>query len=270
MQPCRTRPAAPATHAPTRRGGSRSSRSSPRPRRSSSRPGCAGSTSSRPAPPIGTGWKSTSTSTRSTTRTSTRATTGRSSTSTTTTCSSCCTSRSSRRRPSRMLTAELDLFMGPDYLITLPNIPLPPLNAMFERYREKDDLRAGDPVEGLRLPALQDRRHLRRRLVPDAPQDGGEARPDRGRHLRGPIVARSSATSPRRSRRSSTSAGSRARSARSCATSSGRSSAISRRSSRSTSTTSPTPPSGSGTPSRTTRRSSRRSSRRTSRCFRTA
>jgi magnesium transporter len=41
----------------------------------------------------------------------------------------------------RILTAELDVFMGPDYLITLPNIPLPPLSAMFERYREKDDLR---------------------------------------------------------------------------------------------------------------------------------
>jgi magnesium transporter len=41
----------------------------------------------------------------------------------------------------RMLTAEVDLFLGPDYLITLPNIPLPPLTAMFERYRERDDLR---------------------------------------------------------------------------------------------------------------------------------
>jgi magnesium transporter len=41
----------------------------------------------------------------------------------------------------RILTAELDLFMGPDFLITLPNIPLPPLTAMFERYREKEDLR---------------------------------------------------------------------------------------------------------------------------------
>jgi len=41
----------------------------------------------------------------------------------------------------RILTAELDLFMGPDFLITLPNIPLPPLAAMFERYREKEDLR---------------------------------------------------------------------------------------------------------------------------------
>jgi magnesium transporter len=41
----------------------------------------------------------------------------------------------------RILTAELDLFMGPDYLITLPNIPLPPLAAMFERYRERPELR---------------------------------------------------------------------------------------------------------------------------------
>ena len=113
---------------------------SPRPR-SSRRPGCAGSTSSRPGRPIATG------------------------------------SRSNfdfhpldyedvysrNNRPKldqyddyvfivlhfpmfekdngRILTAELDLFMGPDYLITLPNIPLPPLTAMFERYREKEDLR---------------------------------------------------------------------------------------------------------------------------------
>jgi magnesium transporter len=41
----------------------------------------------------------------------------------------------------RILTAELDLFMGADFLVTLPNIPLPPLAAMFERYREKEDLR---------------------------------------------------------------------------------------------------------------------------------
>jgi magnesium transporter len=41
----------------------------------------------------------------------------------------------------RILTAELDLFMGPDYLITLPSIPFPPLAAMFERYREKEELR---------------------------------------------------------------------------------------------------------------------------------
>ena len=41
----------------------------------------------------------------------------------------------------RVLTSELDLFMGPDYLITLPNVPLPPLTAMFERYQDKEELR---------------------------------------------------------------------------------------------------------------------------------
>ncbi len=41
----------------------------------------------------------------------------------------------------RLLSAELDLFIGPDYLITLPDTPLPPLNAMFERLRDRDELR---------------------------------------------------------------------------------------------------------------------------------
>jgi magnesium transporter len=41
----------------------------------------------------------------------------------------------------RLLTAELDLFVGPDYLITLPDQNLPPLSAMFERYRERELVR---------------------------------------------------------------------------------------------------------------------------------
>ncbi len=41
----------------------------------------------------------------------------------------------------RLLTAELDLFVGPDYLITLPDQNLPPLAAMFERYRERPEVR---------------------------------------------------------------------------------------------------------------------------------
>jgi magnesium transporter len=41
----------------------------------------------------------------------------------------------------RLLTAELDLFVGPDYLITLPDQNLPPLAAMFERYRARDEVR---------------------------------------------------------------------------------------------------------------------------------
>jgi magnesium transporter len=43
----------------------------------------------------------------------------------------------------RLLTAELDLFVGPDFLITLPDRNLPPLAAMFERYRERDEVRDG-------------------------------------------------------------------------------------------------------------------------------
>jgi magnesium transporter len=41
----------------------------------------------------------------------------------------------------RLLTAEVDLFVGPDFLITLPDQVLPPLAAMFERYRERDEVR---------------------------------------------------------------------------------------------------------------------------------
>ncbi len=41
----------------------------------------------------------------------------------------------------RLLTAELDCFVGPDFLITLPDQTIPPLAAMFERYRARDDLR---------------------------------------------------------------------------------------------------------------------------------
>jgi magnesium transporter len=43
----------------------------------------------------------------------------------------------------RLLTAELDLFVGPDFLITLPDQTLPPLAAMFERYREREEVREG-------------------------------------------------------------------------------------------------------------------------------
>jgi magnesium transporter len=41
----------------------------------------------------------------------------------------------------RLLTAEVDLFVGPDFLITLPNEPLPPLAAMFDRLESRDDQR---------------------------------------------------------------------------------------------------------------------------------
>jgi magnesium transporter len=41
----------------------------------------------------------------------------------------------------RLIAVELDIFIGPDYLVTLPNHELPPLDALFERFRERDDVR---------------------------------------------------------------------------------------------------------------------------------
>jgi magnesium transporter len=41
----------------------------------------------------------------------------------------------------RLGTGELDLFVGPDYLVTIPNQPLKPVEYLFERCRSKEELR---------------------------------------------------------------------------------------------------------------------------------
>jgi magnesium transporter len=41
----------------------------------------------------------------------------------------------------RLNAAELDIFVGPDYLITLPNTPLPPVEYLFERCRSSEEVR---------------------------------------------------------------------------------------------------------------------------------
>jgi magnesium transporter len=41
----------------------------------------------------------------------------------------------------RLGAGELDLFVGPDFLITIPNQPLQPVEYMFERCRSKEELR---------------------------------------------------------------------------------------------------------------------------------
>ncbi|MFN8620356.1 MAG: magnesium transporter CorA family protein [Chloroflexota bacterium] len=41
----------------------------------------------------------------------------------------------------RLVSVELDVFIGPDYLVTLPNAELPPLESLFERFGEREDLR---------------------------------------------------------------------------------------------------------------------------------
>jgi magnesium transporter len=42
----------------------------------------------------------------------------------------------------RLFAAELNAFIGRDYIITLPNVPLKPISAMFARLRADDELRA--------------------------------------------------------------------------------------------------------------------------------
>ncbi len=42
----------------------------------------------------------------------------------------------------RLDAAELDIFMGADFLISLPNEPIPPLRTLFERARAREDVRA--------------------------------------------------------------------------------------------------------------------------------
>jgi magnesium transporter len=41
----------------------------------------------------------------------------------------------------RLNAAELDIFVGPDYLITLPNEPIPPVSYLFDRCRTREELR---------------------------------------------------------------------------------------------------------------------------------
>jgi magnesium transporter len=41
----------------------------------------------------------------------------------------------------RLNAGELDIFVGPDYLVTLPNAPLPPVEYLFERCRASEEVR---------------------------------------------------------------------------------------------------------------------------------
>ena len=45
------------------------------------------------------------------------------------------------RQVGRLNAGELDIFVGPDFLVTLPNTPLQPVEYLFERVRQKEDLR---------------------------------------------------------------------------------------------------------------------------------
>ena len=45
------------------------------------------------------------------------------------------------RAVKRLNAGELDIFVGPDFLVTIPNQPLQPVEYLFERCRQKEDMR---------------------------------------------------------------------------------------------------------------------------------
>jgi magnesium transporter len=45
------------------------------------------------------------------------------------------------RAARRLGTGELDIFVGPDYMVTIPNQPLQPVEYLFERCRSKEEMR---------------------------------------------------------------------------------------------------------------------------------
>ena len=102
-----------------------------------------GSTSSGPTSRRRTCWPSASAGIPSTSRTSSPSASGRRSTTTRTTAtsSSSSTSLSTTRRSQRLNAAELDAFIGPDYLVTIPNRELLPVTRLFARCENDEALR---------------------------------------------------------------------------------------------------------------------------------
>ena len=91
------------------------------------------------------------------------------------------------RNVGRLNAGELDIFVGRDFLVTIPNTPLQPVEYLFERCRQKEELREQLFSKGSGLPAVPDHRRRLRLLLPDAAQDRQQARRARGRDLRGPL-----------------------------------------------------------------------------------
>ena len=85
----------------------------------------------------------------------------------------------------RLFPAELNAFIGRDYLITLPNVPLKPVSNLFDDAPGGRREAGGDVRQGLRPPLLRGAGHPVRLLLPDPRAHRLEARRDRGRDLRG-------------------------------------------------------------------------------------
>ena len=75
----------------------------------------------------------------------------------------------------RLDAAELDIFVGHDYIVTIPNRELRPVTRLFARC-EKDDVFREQLFAGLRPAPLRDPRRPLRLLLPDPRQDRPQAR----------------------------------------------------------------------------------------------
>ena len=235
---------------------------------SSAPPASPGSTSTRPTLDAAQACSpSASAGIRSTSRTCCPSASGRRSTTTPTraTSSASSTSRSTTASIQRLNAAELDFFVGPDYLVTLPTVELLPGDAPLPPLRGGRGVPRAALLEGLGPAALRGARRPVRLLLPDPRQDRAQARLARGRRVRGPLGGGRPRHLERQAGDHQLPEDHQAGALDAARCSSGTSSGSCPRSSSSTSTTSSTPPSASGTSSTTTRRSSRRSRTRTSR-----
>ena len=96
----------------------------------------------------------------------------------------------------RLNAAELDVFIGPDYLVTIPNRELLPVTRLFARCETDDALREQLFAKGtgrLLYEVLDD---LFDYCFPILDKIGAQARPDRGRRCSRDAPRRSCATSP--------------------------------------------------------------------------
>ena len=71
----------------------------------------------------------------------------------------------------RLNAGELDVFLGPDYLVTLPNVELRPVRRLFRRCDESEEMRRQPLLARLRAAALRGARRPLRLLLPDPRQD---------------------------------------------------------------------------------------------------
>ena len=165
----------------------------------------------------------------------------------------------------RLNAAELDVFIGPDYLVTIPNGELLPVTRLFARCEDDEALREQlfakgtgrllyevlDDLFDYCFPILDKIGHKLDSIEDDMFEGYAEDVVRDISNAKQEIISYRKIIKPGALRR--------------CACSSAASTSSCPRSSTSTSTTSSTRPSGSGTCSTTTRRSSTASSRRTSR-----